>query len=159
MREGGSSRRRPTAISRAVAGNDVIVYDPDAWDADGGSLREIARFHFPRQEGRERLCLADYFRSVESGDVDVIGLQVVTVGDEATRRFEALQAKGNTARRSIHVGWRWRPQKRPPSGCTVGFAPSWGTGGAREALLVGGTGRARTWTTTTRSFGSSRPMR
>ena len=75
-------------------GNDVIVYDPDAWDADGGSLREIARFHFPRQEGRERLCLADYFRSVESGDVDVIGLQVVTVGDEATRRFEALQAKG-----------------------------------------------------------------
>ena len=27
---------------------------------------EIARFHFPRQEGRERLCLADYFRSVES---------------------------------------------------------------------------------------------
>jgi 5-methyltetrahydrofolate--homocysteine methyltransferase len=40
------------------------------------------------------LCLADYFRSVESGDVDVIGLQVVTVGDEATRRFEALQAKG-----------------------------------------------------------------
>ena len=75
-------------------GNDVIVYDPDAWDADGGTLREIARFHFPRQEGRERLCLADYFRSVESGDVDVIGLQVVTVGDEATRRFEALQAKG-----------------------------------------------------------------
>ncbi|HEX4933008.1 MAG TPA: vitamin B12 dependent-methionine synthase activation domain-containing protein, partial [Gemmatimonadaceae bacterium] len=75
-------------------GNDVIVYDPDAWDADGGTLREVARFHFPRQEGRERLCLADYFRSVESGDVDVIGLQVVTVGDAATRRFEELQAQG-----------------------------------------------------------------
>ncbi|MCC6927881.1 MAG: methionine synthase [Gemmatimonadaceae bacterium] len=76
------------------SGNEVIVYDPDAWEADGGSLREVARFHFPRQEGRDRLCLADYFRSVESGDVDVIALQVVTVGDAATRRFEELQAKG-----------------------------------------------------------------
>jgi 5-methyltetrahydrofolate--homocysteine methyltransferase len=77
--------------------NDVIIYDPAAYAADGGSLREIARFHFPRQEGRERLCLADYFRPVSSGDVDVIGLQIVTVGDEATRRFEALQAAGEFA--------------------------------------------------------------
>jgi 5-methyltetrahydrofolate--homocysteine methyltransferase len=43
--------------------------------------------------GRERLCLADYVRSVESGDVDVLPLQVVTVGKEATRRFEELQGK------------------------------------------------------------------
>jgi 5-methyltetrahydrofolate--homocysteine methyltransferase len=78
-------------------GNDVIVYDPAAYEADGGSLREIARFHFPRQEGRERLCLADYFRSVESGDVDVVALQAVTVGDTPTRRFEELQAKGEYA--------------------------------------------------------------
>lgn len=57
-------------------------------------MREIARFHFPRQEGRDRLCIADYFRSVESGDVDVIALQVVTVGAAATHRFETLQAAG-----------------------------------------------------------------
>jgi 5-methyltetrahydrofolate--homocysteine methyltransferase len=75
-------------------GNDLIVYDPAAYDSDGGSLRELARFHFPRQEGRERLCIADYFRSVESGDVDVVAFQVVTVGDEASRRFEAMQAAG-----------------------------------------------------------------
>jgi len=31
-------------------------------------------------------------RSVESGEVDVVPLQVVTVGDEATKRFERLQA-------------------------------------------------------------------
>jgi len=77
--------------------NDVIVYDPDAYDADGGTLREIARFHFPRQEGREQLCLADYFRSVESGDVDVIALQVVTVGQAATHRFDELQGRGEYA--------------------------------------------------------------
>ncbi|HXL86288.1 MAG TPA: dihydropteroate synthase, partial [Gemmatimonadaceae bacterium] len=74
-------------------GNDVIVYDPAAYSSDGGSLREIARFHFPRMVGRERLCLADYIRSVDSGDVDVVPLQIVTVGKEASERFEELQAK------------------------------------------------------------------
>jgi 5-methyltetrahydrofolate--homocysteine methyltransferase len=74
-------------------GNDVIVYDPAAYNEDG-SLRELATFHFPRQEGRERLCIADYFRARDSSDVDVVGFQVVTVGDEATRRFDALQAAG-----------------------------------------------------------------
>jgi 5-methyltetrahydrofolate--homocysteine methyltransferase len=75
------------------AGNDIIVYEPDAYTRDG-SLVERTRFHFPRQDGRERLCIADYFRSVESGDVDVVAFQIVTVGDDATRRFEALQAEG-----------------------------------------------------------------
>ncbi len=74
-------------------GNDVIIYDPAAYSSDGGSLREIARFHFPRMVGRERLCLADYIRSVDSGDVDVVPLQIVTVGNEATKRFEELQGK------------------------------------------------------------------
>jgi 5-methyltetrahydrofolate--homocysteine methyltransferase len=74
--------------------NDLIVYDPAAYQSDGASLREIARFHFPRMQGRERLCLADYFRSTQSSDVDVVALQVVTVGDAATRRFEELQAAG-----------------------------------------------------------------
>jgi 5-methyltetrahydrofolate--homocysteine methyltransferase len=73
--------------------NDLVVYDPAAFESDGGALREIARFRFPRQDGRERLCLADYFRSVDSGDVDVAAFQVVTVGDAATRRFESLQAR------------------------------------------------------------------
>src|SRR5712675_1223540 len=74
-------------------GNDVIIYDPAAYSSDGGSLREIARFHFPRMVGRERLCVADYIRSVDSGDVDVLPLQIVTVGKEATKRFEELQGK------------------------------------------------------------------
>ncbi len=73
--------------------NDVVIYDPAAYAKDG-TLTEISRFHFPRQDGRERLCIADYFRSVASTDVDVVAFQIVTVGDEATRRFEALQAQG-----------------------------------------------------------------
>ena len=74
-------------------GNDVLIYDPTAYATDG-TLVETTRFHFPRQDGRERLCIADYFRSVASADVDVVALQIVTVGDEATRRFETLQAAG-----------------------------------------------------------------
>jgi 5-methyltetrahydrofolate--homocysteine methyltransferase len=74
-------------------GNDLIVYDPAAYSSDG-ALEELAKFHFPRQEGRDRLCIADYFRSRDSTDVDVVAFQVVTVGDEASRRFEQLQAAG-----------------------------------------------------------------
>ena len=76
-------------------GNALAIYDPAAFEADGGSLREIARFTFPRQEGRDRLCIADYFRDQEAAEPDVVALQVVTIGDEATRRFEALQAAGD----------------------------------------------------------------
>ena len=72
-------------------GNSVIVYDPARY-AESGATVEIARFQFPRQEGRERLCLADYYRSVKSGEVDVAAVQVVTVGEAATRHFEALQS-------------------------------------------------------------------
>jgi 5-methyltetrahydrofolate--homocysteine methyltransferase len=75
------------------SGNELLVYDPDLYSAKG-ETREIARFSFPRQEGRERLCIADYFRSVESGDVDVVGFQVVTVGDAATEKFQELQTAG-----------------------------------------------------------------
>jgi 5-methyltetrahydrofolate--homocysteine methyltransferase len=74
-------------------GNELVVYEPEPYARDG-SLVERARFHFPRQEGRERLCIADYFRASTSGDVDVVAFQVVTVGDDATRRFETLQAAG-----------------------------------------------------------------
>jgi 5-methyltetrahydrofolate--homocysteine methyltransferase len=72
-------------------GNDLVLYDPAAYESDGGALREVARFQFPRQAGREHLCLADYFRAADSGEVDVVALQVVTVGDAATRRFDELQ--------------------------------------------------------------------
>ena len=74
-------------------GNDLVVYEPDAYVKDG-TLKELATFHFPRQEGRDRLCIADYFRAQDSTDVDVVAFQVVTVGDEASRRFDELQAAG-----------------------------------------------------------------
>ncbi|MFD9790723.1 methionine synthase [Streptomyces sp. NPDC059070] len=66
-------------------GDDLIILNED------GSER--TRFTFPRQRRGRRLCLADFFRPEESGETDVVGLQVVTVGSkigEATAElFEA----------------------------------------------------------------------
>ncbi|WP_369198715.1 methionine synthase [Streptomyces djakartensis] len=66
-------------------GDDLIILDEDG--------NERTRFTFPRQERGRRLCLADFFRPEESGERDVVGLQVVTVGsrigEETARLFEA----------------------------------------------------------------------
>jgi 5-methyltetrahydrofolate--homocysteine methyltransferase len=68
--------------------NDVIIFDPEDHD------REIARFTFPRQPARERLCLADYFLPLETGRKDVAALQIVTMGGVADNYTDELQAKG-----------------------------------------------------------------
>ncbi|WP_330236789.1 methionine synthase [Streptomyces sp. NBC_00566] len=65
--------------------DDLIILDEDG--------NERTRFTFPRQRRGRRLCLADYFRPEESGERDVVGLQVVTVGsrigEETAKLFEA----------------------------------------------------------------------
>ncbi|MFF9196324.1 methionine synthase [Streptomyces sp. NPDC014779] len=65
-------------------GDDLIILDEDG--------NERTRFTFPRQRRGRRLCLADFFRPEESGETDVVGLQVVTVGSkigEATAKLFA----------------------------------------------------------------------
>jgi 5-methyltetrahydrofolate--homocysteine methyltransferase len=80
------------------SGNELIVYNPQDIDASGvKELREITRFRFPRQQERERLCLADYFASVKSGKMDVVALQIVTMGDEASAKMQRLQDAGDYA--------------------------------------------------------------
>jgi 5-methyltetrahydrofolate--homocysteine methyltransferase len=74
-------------------GNDLVIYEPGT--VASGSSAELLRFAFPRQQDDDHLCLADYFAPVESGVMDVVAFQVVTVGDEATRRFEKLQEAGS----------------------------------------------------------------
>jgi 5-methyltetrahydrofolate--homocysteine methyltransferase len=73
-------------------GNDLIVYAPHSAQ-NGSRAREIARFTFPRQAAQDHLCLADYFAPLDSGLMDVAAFQVVTVGQGATERFDALQAR------------------------------------------------------------------
>jgi 5-methyltetrahydrofolate--homocysteine methyltransferase len=70
-------------------GNDLVIFDPENHE------KEVARFTFPRQPRRERLCLADYYLPVSSGKKDVAVLQIVTVGAQATQRTDQLQARGD----------------------------------------------------------------
>ncbi|MFF3752685.1 methionine synthase [Streptomyces sp. NPDC002018] len=63
-------------------GDDLIVLNDD------GSER--TRFTFPRQRRGRRLCLADFFRPEESGERDVVGFQVVTVGSKIGERTAEL---------------------------------------------------------------------
>ena len=67
-------------------GDDLIVYDAQ------GSGAAAARFSFPRQEGKQGRCLADYFRSVESGVMDVVGFHVVTMGSRVGEYAQELYA-------------------------------------------------------------------
>ena len=75
-------------------GNDLIIYSPRPQDMAAG-VKEISHFTFPRQPYDEHLCLADYFAPVNSGQMDVVAFQVVTVGQAATERFDNFQAEGN----------------------------------------------------------------
>ncbi len=72
------------------AGNDLIVYDTDA-------RTERARFTFPRQPAGTRLCLADYFASVDSGHMDVVAFDLVTVGRRASEYSQELFKRDNYA--------------------------------------------------------------
>ncbi|MEU5610408.1 methionine synthase [Streptomyces sparsogenes] len=68
-------------------GDDLVLLNDD------GS--ELTRFTFPRQRRGRRLCLADFFRPEDSGETDVVGLQVVTVGakiGEATAELFAADS-------------------------------------------------------------------
>src|SRR3984893_10637667 len=67
-------------------GNDVIVW------TDENRRDERLRFRFPRQRKDRRLCIADFFRSVESGDPDYAAFHVVTMGQRATERERELFA-------------------------------------------------------------------
>ena len=74
-------------------GNELIVYDPNT--TGNGKPSELTRFSFPRQPSGELLCLADYFASVESGKMDAVALQIVTVGQAASEKFDELQNAGD----------------------------------------------------------------
>ncbi len=97
-------------------GNDLIIYRPKdeknlyrKWEPVTGStedgtwntgskirnLTEWIRFQFPRQSDDRFLCISDYFKSVDSGVFDVIAVQAVTIGQEATEYTKNLFEAGD----------------------------------------------------------------
>ncbi|MCY3935858.1 MAG: methionine synthase [Chloroflexi bacterium] len=98
LRMGRAAGRSGALLPQAVYGyfpanadgDELIIWDAEL-AADGGR-RELARFSFPRQPDRQQLCLADYFTPVERGQWDTCVLQIVTVGEAASREVDRLQA-------------------------------------------------------------------
>lgn len=69
-------------------GDDVVVYDPT------DSKTEIERFTFPRQEVEPFMCLSDFLKTVESGEMDYIALMVVTAGQGVMEVARDLKEQG-----------------------------------------------------------------
>jgi 5-methyltetrahydrofolate--homocysteine methyltransferase len=69
-------------------GNELIVFDPENPDV------ELERLVFPRQPKHDRICLADFYRPLSSGERDIVALQGVTVGAEVTELMDRLGAEG-----------------------------------------------------------------
>ncbi|MFF8607867.1 methionine synthase [Streptomyces sp. NPDC015346] len=111
-------------------GDDLIVLDED-----GG---ERTRFSFPRQQRGRRLCLADFFRPEDSGEVDVLALQVVTVGsrigEETAKLFAAdhyrdyLELHGLSVQLAEALAEYWHARVRA----------EWGIAGAMEPAGIEG---------------------
>jgi 5-methyltetrahydrofolate--homocysteine methyltransferase len=108
-------------------GNDLVLLDENGHS-------ERARFGFPRQRAERRLCLADFFRPRGSGQLDVVALQLVTVGQpisEYTAKLFAqdayrdyLEVHGLSVQLTEALAEYWharvRSELRLPSGGTVG---------------------------------------
>ncbi|WP_027953274.1 methionine synthase [Halobacillus kuroshimensis] len=69
-------------------GDDVLIYDPR------DHTRVMERFTFPRQQKEPFLCLADYLRSVSSGEMDYVGFFSVTAGKGIRQRSVELKNNG-----------------------------------------------------------------
>jgi 5-methyltetrahydrofolate--homocysteine methyltransferase len=65
-------------------GNDVVLYDSPE------SKQEVQRFTFPRQREGRKLSIADFFLPKDSGQYDVVGLSVVTIGSRASSETKKL---------------------------------------------------------------------
>jgi 5-methyltetrahydrofolate--homocysteine methyltransferase len=68
-------------------GDDVVLWT----DETRGT--ELTRFAFPRQKKEPWLCIADFFRSVESGEPDYAAFMLVTMGTRVSEETARLYAE------------------------------------------------------------------
>ncbi|MFM7082335.1 MAG: dihydropteroate synthase, partial [Actinomycetota bacterium] len=68
-------------------GNDVVIW------TDESRATERMRFSYPRQNEAPHLCIADFFRPIESGEVDYAAFHIVTMGAKVSDAAAELFAK------------------------------------------------------------------
>ncbi|MDM5277201.1 methionine synthase [Paenibacillus silvae] len=74
------------------SGNSVIIYDP----RDTSNI--LHTFTFPRQKVEPFLCLSDFLKPVESGEMDYVGFLVVTAGHGVRELSTAWKDQGDYLR-------------------------------------------------------------
>ncbi|MDD2859021.1 MAG: methionine synthase, partial [Candidatus Nanopelagicales bacterium] len=67
-------------------GDDLVVL----WHEGPLEGQERTRFSFPRQRRDRHLCISDFYKSRDSGEVDVVAFTIVTMGEAASRATEKL---------------------------------------------------------------------
>jgi 5-methyltetrahydrofolate--homocysteine methyltransferase len=67
--------------------DDLVVLDAET------HTEEVGRFTFPRQQRDRFLCLSDFFRPKGSGELDVVGFHLVTMGSRVSDVTAELFAK------------------------------------------------------------------
>ena len=104
-------------------GDDLVVLHHDGPHKHA----ERARFSFPRQRRDRHLCLSDFFRPKESGEIDVVAFTVVTMGHAASRSTAApVRDAIRIATTSSCTASRFSSPRRSRSTGTHGFARNWG---------------------------------
>ncbi len=76
-------------------GDDILIYDPH------DRTRVLERFSFPRQPQDPYLCLSDFVRPVESGDMDYVGFLAVTAGQGIRDKATAFKESGDYLRSHV----------------------------------------------------------
>ncbi|UFU05011.1 methionine synthase [Ruania halotolerans] len=73
-------------------GDDVVLLHHEGPDGGSGGQpgTERMRFTFPRQRRDRHLCLADFVRPRSSGQTDVLGVQLVTMGSGVAKHTAKL---------------------------------------------------------------------
>ena len=75
-------------------GNSLHLYEAEEMNRTGAERAEknepVATFRFPRQGSMRRLCIADFYAPLESGQIDVFPMQAVTVGNVASEYAKKL---------------------------------------------------------------------
>ncbi|WP_405169923.1 methionine synthase [Paenibacillus sp. FSL H8-0280] len=74
------------------SGNSVIIYDPK------DTSHILHTFTFPRQKVEPFLCLSDFLKPVESGQMDYVGFMVVTAGHGVRELSTAWKDQGDYLR-------------------------------------------------------------
>ncbi|MGW7161437.1 methionine synthase [Paenibacillus taichungensis] len=74
------------------SGNSVIIYDPE------NTSNILHTFTFPRQKVEPYLCLSDFLKPVESGQMDYVGFMVVTAGHGVRELSTAWKEQGDYLR-------------------------------------------------------------